>query len=173
MSFGERLRQERCRRHLSQKALAEVLGTSPKSISRWERDQTIPQTYYRVQLSHFLSLPPEYLFENSEIQIPLTERRLHTSSEAAHAASTQEIDPLQDFLAACCELHPRAWSRASDLWRAYEHWGKQQRERFPLSRREFTVRLKAQGCRADRTNSARIWRGITLVKCLMTTGDTT
>lgn len=75
-----------------------------------------------------------------------------------------EGDPVQAFLAACCELHPRAWCRAGDLWRAYERWAADRQERYPLSRRAFIAQLKAHGCRADRTKAARIWRGIALVK---------
>src|SRR5258708_7793015 len=62
MRFEERLRQERRRRHLSQEALAEALGTSPKSISRWEQGQVIPQAYARLNLSRFLGIPVEELF---------------------------------------------------------------------------------------------------------------
>jgi len=85
-------------------------------------------------------------------------------SAQAAASLAPENDPLAAFLATCCELHPRAWSRAGDLWGAYKQWAEEHRERFPLSRRAFTAQLKAHGCRAGRTNAARIWRGITLVK---------
>src|SRR5258708_272403 len=68
MRLGERLRQERLRRHLSQEALAEALGASPKSISRWEHDQVVPQAYARLQLCRFFGLPPEHLFGDSEAQ---------------------------------------------------------------------------------------------------------
>jgi len=68
MRLGERLRQERLRRHLSQEALAEALGASPKSISRWEHDQVVPQAYVRLQLCRFFGLPPEHLFGDSEAQ---------------------------------------------------------------------------------------------------------
>lgn len=70
MRFGERLRQERRRRHLSQEALAEALGTSVKSISRWEQNRAIPQGYARLQLSRFFRLSPEDLFADFEVQMP-------------------------------------------------------------------------------------------------------
>jgi tetratricopeptide (TPR) repeat protein/transcriptional regulator with XRE-family HTH domain len=82
--------------------------------------------------------------------------------ERTYLASTGEVALLDDFLAACCELHPRAWCRAADLWSAYQRWAEQQGERFPLSRRAFTNALKQQGCRPARTNEYRIWRGIAL-----------
>jgi phage/plasmid-associated DNA primase len=89
------------------------------------------------------------------------ERAIPALHEAVHP-SAAENDALQGFLDACCERHPRAWSRASDLWRAYERWVKDSGERFPLSRRAMIARLKALGCRAERTRAARIWRGIAI-----------
>lgn len=71
MSFGERLRQERLRRHLSQEALAEALGISPRSISRWEQNQRFPQGILRLQLCRFFALSPEEFFTDGENQIPL------------------------------------------------------------------------------------------------------
>ena len=78
-------------------------------------------------------------------------------------SSSLEDDPVQVFLQACCELHPLAQSRISDLWHAYEHWNALQQNQVPLSRRAFAAQVKAHGCRVDRTSTARIWRGIKLV----------
>src|SRR5262249_11487351 len=71
--------------------------------------------------------------------------------QEAVTLSPSKGDPLQAFLEACCELHPRARSRSADLWQAYEHWAKAHQERYPLSRGAFIAQLKAHGCRADRT----------------------
>lgn len=90
------------------------------------------------------------------------ERASILSSVSIDLASP-ENNPLQAFLDACCELHPRAWCRSADLWQTYGQWAQKQRERFPLSRRAFIAQLKVYGCRADRTKKARIWRGIALV----------
>ena len=91
--------------------------------------------------------------------------------ENGASPSSSEDDPLQEFLEACCELHPRSWCRSADLWQAYQEWSENQHERFPLSRMAFTQQLKRAGCRTDRTNSARIWRGITLMKQEIVTGS--
>lgn len=88
---------------------------------------------------------------------------IQTRQQEERATTSAEAHPLRDFVTACCELHPRAWSRASDLWLAYSCWVEEQQERFPLSRRAFIAELKTLGCRTDRTAAARIWRGITLV----------
>ncbi|MBV9228244.1 MAG: tetratricopeptide repeat protein, partial [Chloroflexi bacterium] len=85
---------------------------------------------------------------------------LHKGGDMSSSAG----DPLQAFLDACCELHPRAWCRSADLWQAYQRWVEQSQECYPLSRGTFIAQLKARGCRADRTKIARIWRGIALVK---------
>ena len=100
------------------------------------------------------------------LQESLRQNRLYLNapSEEAPATSEQEAGSLIDFFVACCELHPRAWCRASEIWHAYEHWAKEQQERFPLSRRAFTAQLKTHGCRADRTATTRIWRGIALAR---------
>ncbi len=66
MHIGKRLRQARMNRHLSQEALAEALGVSSKSISRWEQSKAIPQASIRIQLSRFFHLSLEALFGNLE-----------------------------------------------------------------------------------------------------------
>lgn len=71
-------------------------------------------------------------------------------------------EPFQEFLHACCDLHPHAWCRSADLWYAYQHWAKARGERYTLSQRRFLAALKTQGCQPSRTNTSRIWRGITL-----------
>lgn len=68
-AFGERLAQARTRLKLSQEALAEAVGTTARSISRWEHNQAIPQQYYRERLCEVLQITPEALFaENNEKQ---------------------------------------------------------------------------------------------------------
>lgn len=100
----------------------------------------------------------------------LRKKALHAFSAETPTVFQPENSPLHNFLADCCELHPQAWSRASDLWQAYERWAAAHQERFPLSRRVFTDQLKALGCRAGRTSTARLWRGITLVNNPSLTG---
>src|SRR5579863_75009 len=68
MHLGERLQRERRSRHLSQATLAEALGVSVHSISRWERGEAVPQAYYRLQLSRFFAIPPNEWFEDLDLQ---------------------------------------------------------------------------------------------------------
>jgi tetratricopeptide (TPR) repeat protein len=94
------------------------------------------------------------------------ERHEDGASSPLHEAVApvpSEDDPLQEFLNACCELHPLAWCRISELRHGYEQWTASVQKRVPLSRRDFAAQIKARGCRADRTNKMRIWCGIRLV----------
>lgn len=89
-----------------------------------------------------------------------------TAHEAIDGAQSEQnpLQAFQAFLDTCCELDPLAWCRIRDLWGAYAHWTASCQGRIPLSRRTFAAQVKARGCRVDRTSTARIWRGIRLVK---------
>jgi tetratricopeptide (TPR) repeat protein/transcriptional regulator with XRE-family HTH domain len=107
--------------------------------------------------------------ERNEEEILDSEKREYQETStsllalAAANPSLSENDPLQEFLISCCELHTLAWCRISDLWQTYAQWTALHQRYIPLSRRAFAAQVKALGCRADRTSTARIWRGITLV----------
>lgn len=91
----------------------------------------------------------------NEVSLPLQE---------AITPASAEDDPLQGFLEACCDLHPRAWCCSTDLWQGYTQWIEDHQEQYPLSRGAFITHLKKHGCHADRTRTARIWRGIALLR---------
>lgn len=62
MTFGEKLQSLRQRAGMSQDALAERLQVSRQAVSRWERDETMPETDKVVALADIfdnrLSAPP-------------------------------------------------------------------------------------------------------------------
>ncbi len=60
--LGKHLAQARINFKLSQEALAEAIGTTARSISRWEHNQAFPQKYYRERLCEVLQCTPEELF---------------------------------------------------------------------------------------------------------------
>lgn len=162
----QRQGKERQAEPLYQRALAiceQRLGpTHPKTVEI--------RSKYRCLLEQRRSAPKDRGEEPPEPAHPLHASACqktddsHVSAEAAQAVGQQEADPFQGFLAACCELHPRAWCRASELWQAYECWVKETQERYPLSRRACIEHLKMRGCCAHRTKAARIWLGIAVVK---------
>jgi tetratricopeptide (TPR) repeat protein len=70
MRFGDRLREERLRRLLSQEELAEVLGVSRRTITRWEHHLALPRSFAQQQLSQLFGLNPQEFLKTLEAQTP-------------------------------------------------------------------------------------------------------
>lgn len=66
IAWGDRLIQARVRLNLSQEALAEAIGTTARSINRWEHNRAFPQPYYLDRLCRVLQCTPEELFGASK-----------------------------------------------------------------------------------------------------------
>jgi transcriptional regulator with XRE-family HTH domain len=63
-SLGEKLRQLRNERNISQRNLARMAGLSPNSISLIERDETSPSVATLQSLASSLNIRMSYFFEN-------------------------------------------------------------------------------------------------------------
>ena len=61
MSIGERIVQLRSQKNMSQGQLAQSLGVSRQAISKWENDQSSPDTIHLIKLSDILDTEVEYL----------------------------------------------------------------------------------------------------------------
>ena len=61
MSIGERLSQLRTQKSISQGQLARALGVSRQAISKWENDQSSPDTLHLIKLADILDTEVEYL----------------------------------------------------------------------------------------------------------------
>lgn len=61
MSIGERITQLRTQKKLSQGQLAEALDVSRQAISKWENDQTSPDTLHLIKLADVLDTEVEFL----------------------------------------------------------------------------------------------------------------
>lgn len=66
MTFGEKLQKLRAGAGLSQDALAELLDVSRQAVSRWERDETMPETEKVVRLSAYFHVTTDYLLKDGE-----------------------------------------------------------------------------------------------------------
>lgn len=51
MTTGEKIAMLRKRKNITQEQLAEILGVSRQSVSRWEMDQAFPETEKLIRLS--------------------------------------------------------------------------------------------------------------------------
>ena len=61
MTFGEKLQSPRQRAGMSQDQLAERLEVSRQAVSRWERDETMPETDKVVALADIFDVTTDYL----------------------------------------------------------------------------------------------------------------
>ena len=57
MSLGERIRELRAERGLTQEYLAESLGVTRQAVSRWETDQSMPSTAKLIALTELFGVP--------------------------------------------------------------------------------------------------------------------
>ena len=65
MTFGEKLQSLRQKAGMSQDALAEKLDVSRQAVSRWERDETMPETDKVVSLADLFGVTTDYLLRDS------------------------------------------------------------------------------------------------------------
>lgn len=61
MSIGERIVHLRGQKNISQGQLAKALGVSRQAISKWENDQSSPDTLHLIKLADILDTEVEYL----------------------------------------------------------------------------------------------------------------
>lgn len=61
MSIGERIAELRTEQNISQAQLAQALDISRQAVSKWENDQTAPDTIKLIQLADVLDTDVEYL----------------------------------------------------------------------------------------------------------------
>lgn len=81
MSIGERISQLRKEQNISQVELAKALGVTRQAVSKWENDQTSPDTIKLIQLADVLNTEVEYLatgrkpvYESPPIVVNLVEK---------------------------------------------------------------------------------------------------
>jgi len=72
MSIGERISDLRNERKLSQYQLAKLLDVSRQAVSKWENDQTAPDTIKLIQLADVLDVSVEYLATGKQVPSPST-----------------------------------------------------------------------------------------------------
>lgn len=61
MSIGERITELRKKRNISQAELSRAMDVSRQAVSKWENDQTSPDTIKLIQLAEVLDTEVEYL----------------------------------------------------------------------------------------------------------------
>jgi len=75
MTFGEKLQRLRQKAGMSQDALAEKLNVSRQAVSRWERDETMPETDKVIVLADLFGVTTDYLLRQQP------EKKNHSTGE--------------------------------------------------------------------------------------------
>ncbi|SMC63654.1 helix-turn-helix domain-containing protein [Papillibacter cinnamivorans] len=75
MTLGEKLQQVRRQRGLSQDRLAEMLNVSRQAVSKWERDEAVPETDKIIRLSEIFSVSTDFLLKEEPAGEGRTERK--------------------------------------------------------------------------------------------------
>ena len=73
MTFGEKMQALRQSTGMSQDALAERLDVSRQALSRWERDETMPETDKVVVLADIFGVTTDYLLRPQAAEQPSAE----------------------------------------------------------------------------------------------------
>lgn len=83
MTFGEKLQELRRRAGMSQDALAEKLEVSRQAVSKWERDETMPETEKVVRIAQLFGVSLDYLLMGqAEKKNPEPENPTHQTPNA-------------------------------------------------------------------------------------------
>jgi putative DNA primase/helicase len=93
------------------------------------------------------------------------DKKLDVPLEIADAAKVyrEEMDPLADFLTACCETAGGTSVNASDLFKTYLRWCEKSGEGI-ITQTAFGLRLNERGITKKVTNHGRLYLGIQLSK---------
>ncbi len=89
MTFGEKIVFLRKSQGMSQDQLAEQLGVTRQSISKWERDEVIADTDRVLAISKLFGVSCDYLLDNS-VEAPLRNSTSATSTATQATASAKK-----------------------------------------------------------------------------------
>lgn len=96
MTFGEKLQKLRQKAGMSQDALAERLDVSRQAVSRWERDETMPETDKVVALADLFGVTTDYLLRQGAEEEP---QAAQSAASAPHKDSGRDILERLGYLA--------------------------------------------------------------------------
>lgn len=72
MSIGERISELRKKQNISQVQLAKAMNVSRQAVSKWENDQTAPDTVNLIRLADLLGTDSEYLATGAHSQVKVS-----------------------------------------------------------------------------------------------------
>lgn len=104
MNLSEKIIRERKRMGLSQEQLADMLGITRQSVSKWEAGSSIPETAKLIAMSELFQVSLDYLLKDYIEESHRTEERLDTGSrrseewEEERRRMEQKMDDLVKYM---------------------------------------------------------------------------
>lgn len=104
MSVGSRIREARGRKRIRQRALAEMIGAHPVTISRWERGVNLPDSGTLSRIAEVLETTVAYLSGEAEdlSRFPAADGALSGLRSNARFIETINIPIVSKVIKACC-----------------------------------------------------------------------
>lgn len=89
MTLGEKIQELRRRNGMSQDTLAEILDVSRQAVSKWERDEAMPETDKIIRIAKAFSVSTDYLLLN---EMPRPQPQPVASQPSRHASAMDRIE---------------------------------------------------------------------------------
>ncbi len=119
MTIGEKIRHYRLEKNMTQEKLAEELSLSFQAISKWERNESLPDVTIISRLSQILGVSCDALLTDhnyfQEIETENIMKRLNTLDDAVYAEYCEKISLLENAL----EKYPSSMELAAVLAELY------------------------------------------------------
>lgn len=107
MTFGQRLRELREERNITQKTLAATLGVSPRMVSFYESGAHFPRDEsILLKLADYFRVSTDYLLGYSDVRAAGQLHKLNEAFEALPEAERESLLEFLDFLSAK-QKHPK------------------------------------------------------------------
>lgn len=120
MTFGAKLKNIRARLGWSQEELADKLGVSRQSITKWEQNDGLPDTFNAKQMAGLFGISIDYLLDN-EREVPLLTVRVQVD-EAVYGdkKGPKKFDAIIKHYFAGYQVYPltreRKWSKTAAIF---------------------------------------------------------
>lgn len=83
MSLGNNLYKARRKKGLSQETVAEILGVSRQTVSKWETDETLPNVFQAKEMAQLYEMSLDDLMEY-DLKVQEIEKVIQNTSEETH-----------------------------------------------------------------------------------------
>jgi len=120
MKTGEKITKSRKDVNLTQDQLAQLMGVTRQTISKWETDSALPETAKLVRLAETLNVSCDYLLKNDQ---PKT-TEITMKSENSYVIDWTKLYPvLSEYPKAVdCDEYHRIFSKMiKDMMKAYNY----------------------------------------------------